>query len=810
MPITADTIKAGTAINASAAAAAQQAAYQDNAFNDMRFGLHHWPLFMVGQGNGPLNWTNGSSTQVPPDFISRNLRSDSLVRWMAYSAIAFGAKALNYYCWGGGVYYAQTCGCPAPVPEQVRRSGRQTCGCNTSLPGRPTPTYATVREVNADASKWGDLLLANDFAFAFAFNSAGSWNSRGQLVGPTGDSTPSDATLVAAMSDDLLASCFLSKRHRTRAFVFVVSKRVSPYLPAVPPRNVTITLHPSVLSAAAVSPGEQGRTGFDLGGGLPTRQQGRVRHHYAHTGRDARGRVTVTVELVGGGGGLLQLEGLAAGMRDAAYAKSAVFFDPAGISLASDKSGGSQLKSPSWGYGSFAFGGSGNTGYMPLNDMELESGLPFEGGEQTAFILGGSLTAPLSGPKEAKAWAWAGYNMLSMPSPTPSDLSAYGAVSRAFGDLLDWGFSYGYFGLLEAAEGEVMGERQVVTLVESFRCHGRMGGLMIAAHHPNLTSVSLAAKSMAGVAQGAWLLPFAAANSASDAVALGELGVALAMPSLGGGHPTALAAAAAAAAEYGVMRAMLSIGWEGLPQSEEGGEVWARRGSMVFVASVNACAYDSDSLTRWHAFAAVAFGARGVWWRHAGRCAPAGSDKFALLRSINTRLKGWGDIFVASASPARGPHGYNITKLTTGEGWPMPDGCGVTAPTSSSLVESLDDDVLVAELGALGHYSTPLVYIVNRRVSLERGGAPVRTVRVRLRGVAGSQPLEGDCRAGECQCGAGVVGPEVVLRLPGGSGQLVALSMLNSSLLDPTAREHYLHNDVPAGRVALNRETDRR
>jgi len=73
-------------------------------------------------------------------------------------------------------------------------------------------------------------------------------------------------------------------------------------------------------------------------------------------------------------------------------------------------------------------------------------------------------------------------------------------------------------------------------------------------------------------------------------------------------------------------------------------------------------------------------------------------------------------------------------------------------------------------------------YVVNRDVSLERGGAPVRTIRVLLRGVSASQPLEGDCRAGHCQCGAGILGRDLVLQLPGGSGQLVALSMLNPAL----------------------------
>ena len=68
------------------------------------------------------------------------------------------------------------------------------------------------------------------------------------------------------------------------------------------------------------------------------------------------------------------------------------YVDPSAISLAPDKSGGPKLKSPAWGYGTFAFGNpdKGRTGYMPLNDQELNSGIGFEAGEESAFIIGGA------------------------------------------------------------------------------------------------------------------------------------------------------------------------------------------------------------------------------------------------------------------------------------------------------------------------------------------------------------------------------------------------------------------------------------
>jgi hypothetical protein len=783
VPITQDCLKSGDCINATSGASAQQSANEANAFVDMRFGLDHWPLFNLGGGNGPLNWTNGTGRVIDPDTGRRNVRSDSLVRWMAYSAIAFGAKALNYYCWSSA-YYMQTCGCPGVQPPDVQQSGLQTCGCNTSLPGRPSPIYNTVKEINADASKWGDILIGGDFRYAVSYNSAGSWNADGQLVGPLGDSTPSAATLVTAMSDKLVVTSFLTRAAGPVAYLFVVSKEVSPYLPMVAARNITLTLHPSVESASVVLPGMQGRTGFDLGAGTPKRS-GRVRPHFAEVGR-ADGAVTVTVQVVGGGGALIKVTGDGAAMQDAAYGKVQAFFDPAAISLAPDRSGGSKLKAPSWAYGTFAFGANqgGGTGYMPLNDMELASGQSFEEGEQTAFIIGGSLTAPLAGPVEAKEWAWAGYNVLSMPAPSLADTAAYGSQSQAFGDLLDWGFNFGYFGVLEAPAGEVLSDAAVVGSVDNFRCHGRMGGLVLANNHSNSKAVAAAAKTLRTVARGPWLLPFASAASAADAVALGAVGVPLAMPSVNVVSGSAIAAATAIATDYAVLYEELGSHWRSHLNPGNNRTEYKNHGNMVFVASLDACSYESDSLLRFQAFSALAFGARGIYWRGARECAGLGTDKWALLKSINTRIKGWGDIFVPSATPYPGPFGYNISRLTTGEGWPMPS-C-VTKPTATSLVESMDENVLVAELGSQGRYATRLIYVMNRAVSLQRGGAPVRDIRVRLRGVAANQPLEGDCAAGACQCGAGIVGPDIVLQLPGGSGQLVALSMLNTTLLHPT------------------------
>ena len=61
---------------------------------------------------------------------------------------------------------------------------------------------------------------------------------------------------------------------------------------------------------------------------------------------------------------------------------------------------------------------------------------------------------------------------------------------------------------------------------------------------------------------------------------------------------------------------------------------------MGFVAAVDACAAESDSLLRWAAFSALAYGARGIVWQNAGACAALGSPKLGLLSSINNRIAG--------------------------------------------------------------------------------------------------------------------------------------------------------------------------
>ena len=183
-------------------------------------------------------------------------------------------------------------------------------------------------------------------------------------------------------------------------------------------------------------------------------------------------------------------------------------------------------------------------------------------------------------------------------------------------------------------------------------------------------------------------------------------------------------------------------------------------------------------MLRFAAFSALAYGARGLYWRGAASCAPVGSPRFSLLASINTRVAQWGNTFVPSVSstPDFVNGGYNVTRMWA-TGYALPSAVPPGSGGATDLVQSADDDVLVAQLGSLGRYAPTLLLVVDKRVESEPGAAALRTLRVTLRDdVTATQPVEGDCNAGRCQCGLSILGRTLTVKLPGGSGQLVAVS----------------------------------
>ena len=791
--------------NATSAAIGQMGGYATNAWMDARFGLHSWPLFNMGAGNGPIN-----SSSVSPDRGYHNTRSDSLVRFMAYAAVAYGAKALNYYCWGGGVWWIDH---------------------NRTKPGKPSPVYKTVVEINADVGAWGDELVTSDFHFSGALHTGFS------LEGD-GGGAPSASAVVVSMSHDLLVGVFVPptstrddrRTDATDAYLVVVDKRVSGQLAPVEARNATLLLHPSVGFASVAKPGRQGPRGFDelqARHGVAAPRRGARRRHYAHV-RDAgngaaASQIVVTVELVGGGGGFVRLQaraGMQAALLDACFDFVGWTYRPAEASLSvRSPTLNVGLKQGSWAYDTFPYS------YRPYEGLELTAGKRFEDGEQTAFIIGASMRGvpPPSVPDESKAYAWAGFNLLSLEAPSPADLSDFGNASASVGAVLDAGYPFGYFVVLEpsissdsrqpelssspassheqspaaasslldsfspiplssdlAPKPSSFAPSRVVALTQAFRCHARFGGLVLATNMTDATHANGALAASAALrtyAQGNWLLPFASSPNPAIALSAGERGLIFPMPMV----PVFVAATMSAAqwaqqvaAQYEPLRARLAVSYR--PDAHG---LWRSDATFAFVASVDACASPSDSMLRWSAFSALAYGARGLFWQGAGKCAPYGSPRFGLLASINKRIAQWGNTFVSdwrNSDFAGG--GYNVTHLWS-SGFQVPHAVPPGSRGPADLVQAADSDVLVAALGSMGRQpATTLIYVVDMRVHTAPGGAPPRQLSVQLRSdVLATQPIEGDCAASRCQCGMSLLGSRLTIKLPGGSGQLVALSL---------------------------------
>ena len=117
-----------------------------------------------------------------------------------------------------------------------------------------------------------------------------------------------------------------------------------------------------------------------------------------------------------------------------------------------------------------------------------------------------------------------------------------------------------------------------------------MGGLMLANTNTSTekTTVAHAAKTMRTVARGPWLLPFASVGSGAQAVALGDAGVPLAMPSVQTVSGSATAAASAIITDYGAMYKKLGGNWVGKLDPGTNQTHWENHGKMVFVSTPSA------------------------------------------------------------------------------------------------------------------------------------------------------------------------------------------------------------------------------
>lgn len=176
----------------------------------------------------------------------------------------------------------------------------------------------------------------------------------------------------------------------------------------------------------------------------------------------------------------------------------------------------------------------------------------------------------------------------------------------------------------------------------------------------------------------------------------------------------------------------------------------------------------SDSTLRFPVYAALAYGAQGMWYFTYRNCccaypeASPGSEDYAtalasttrlypVTKTTNWRLREWGPDLLGRVSSRR-----------FATGWPIES---APRPTADALVTAMDDDLLVGILTR--DDDLPIAIVVSKRVGKQFGGCPPRDVTVTFSTAVGRTRVEDLTGARE--------GNVVTLSLAGGEGAMVRL-----------------------------------
>jgi len=145
--------------------------------------------------------------------------SPAKVRFQAYAALAYGSKGLFWFCWrsGGGWDH------------------------KADSPGT-TMAYPALKAVNTRARAWAEPILSHPrFEGAYHTQSVGGWS------GPeTSTHTPSEKGIVTVMSDDLFVSVLAGETTEDSLLLVLVDKEVREDDKKI--RDVALHLNPSLIS----------------------------------------------------------------------------------------------------------------------------------------------------------------------------------------------------------------------------------------------------------------------------------------------------------------------------------------------------------------------------------------------------------------------------------------------------------------------------------------------------------------------------------------------------------------------------------
>lgn len=555
------------------------------------------------------------------------------------------------------------------------------------------------------------------------------------------------------MDTDLLVGVFSSSSRGDSGFLMVTDTRVAMGIGVLPTRTVSITVNPSCMPSV-VPPGAE-RTLESLSPQITT-------------------TAVVSLRLQAGDGALLRVLGPGCGnvLRGVRHWQ----YDPRSIS------------------GRWLFGRNVMTNnrisWTPwqedLDGATLKDWTPWlhraptsrraeiaPGGvkEREALIIGGSYHEDPGGIADAlsaRSLAEAGFVLISAPA------SEAGGNSTAMEYALTWGGTYG-FSVLSSSNSSIDGgggnvAAGVFKAIENWSCHTNHGGLLLDGRGDQQLIVSSGTALRSGAY---WGLPFTVGVGTVDlALDLARSGIPLAAVVV---FPLGLTSAMAAGQH------MLDL------YNDLNTRIAGNASTLASVAiAIDVCATDSDSLLRFAAFSSLAtafmpapdrFNASltgALWWDGMGACARIGSPKFELLANVNLRLTqaSWMDAFSRATLPTYPGGG---TRIWSTSSLHVPGSVTPGSQGPGGLLQAMSPELIVYEFAASTdvNASSGIFYVLSSQLSLDAGGAPARTVRLKLRAsVTSSAAIEGGCFQGYSKCGLHRVGNVLPLTLPGGSGQL--------------------------------------
>ena len=746
---------------------AQLVTFANNEYLTQRYRLDAWPLFAMMDGL-PEPGENGTA------YIS-----DSLVRVQVYSALAFGVRALNYYCWGSGVW-------------AINRNKSDTFGGQFTSPGVPGPNYNTVKAANADAMVWGTLLLkakpvGNIRAVSSSFNT--SAKAAAALAG-THSTAPGDGLPITDMPTDVLAGAFIAANRTSgvelpgggQTYLLVVDTRSSLYRstqPGASLRSIQITLGADCADGAKIVPG--GKGGWS------------EQHTAIIAGRQ------VSLSLTAGAGALIKLSDSVDCVASLKRVRQ-WWHHPRQVYLSANYPETS-LKSSTYDK---AWGASARH-WTP-------GGLA--GSDHGNFVIGGD-PGVLTSPEAARTWSEAGFLVASLHSESNITTGANSFFVRQ----LEWAQAFGVFVLAAPPAEDQKGVASAVSthrLATAVSCATNFAGFVLAREaNTSQHDVKLVAAALRQSAYWTWAV--APAATVPAAVALAHAGVPLPLLQVTALGPQLLTREPASDSKH------IAAAWaQKTIDSFAQLALVAENASVPLTpaVSLDACAL-SDSMRSFAAFTSLVFGSvQQLWWHGlASDCgAQIGSQKFKGIAAVNQQLMQFAGplfgrhLYEESAGPQGAGHKnllpdqlhFVVTSIwSTSASLQLPmvhsNGTAVSAVApgtrSIDLVQNMSSDLIaihIANTTAVSPTDLPpggdgWLLLISTRVSTAEGGSPPRDIQITMRAdVQSTQPLVVDRFQGmESGCNLRLLGSAATLELGGGAAQLLGYTL--PSLTPPKA-----------------------